>query len=196
MLTGKNVHHLLFAIKNTLYANILVLGNKLKKTKEKKLFHKKYIKPWTRQSEEVQLWWTPKRRQEPSMPHIQSMGKADPLSHCQSPALRSCWPAHHPHRLSNLPTLFKFPFPLPSPSTLSRWPHIPRISGTKRPGQQVGVPASSGVTSRSAPDTAPRTPLLVKSYCRQQMFLTCLYAFTTTSCPGSKVKEEKGWKIH
>ena len=45
MLTGKNVHHLLFAIKNTLYANILVLGNKLKKTKEKKLFHKKYIKP-------------------------------------------------------------------------------------------------------------------------------------------------------
>lgn len=115
MLTGKNVHHLLFAIKNTLYVNILVLGNKLKKTKEKKLFHKKYIKPWTRQSEEVQLWWTPKRRQEPSMPHIQSMGKADPLSHCQSPALRSCWPAHHPHRLFKSSHSFQVPFPTPIP---------------------------------------------------------------------------------
>ena len=52
--TGKDVHYLLFARKNILYVNILVLGNKLKKTKEKKLFHKKYIKSWTRQSEEVQ----------------------------------------------------------------------------------------------------------------------------------------------
>ena len=91
---------------------------------------------------------------------------------------------------------FQVPFPTPIPFTRSRWPHIPHVSGTKRPGQQVGVPAYSGVTSCSALDTAPRTPLLEKLYRRQQRFSTCLYAFTTTSCPGSKVKEEKGWKIH
>ena len=34
-LTGKDVHHLLFSRKNTLYVNILVFGNKLKEAKEK-----------------------------------------------------------------------------------------------------------------------------------------------------------------